>query len=154
MFTEGRDNDACRKKKVVLLFGNSNMATWLICLYHIWNVSSTLCNGWHKWDYYTRNPASLDFFFFYRLRSRHVGRGQSSAARSRTQGRRRENFSVSSVGNVSIIMAKQLIVANMVEERAMWSGGNIPVACSLLQYTYVALFLYSAVLNDVRWVKF
>jgi hypothetical protein len=33
MFIEGSDHDACRKK-AVLLFGNSNITTWLICLYH------------------------------------------------------------------------------------------------------------------------
>jgi len=31
-------------------------------------------------------------------------------------------------------MAKELTVADLVEERAMWSGGNMQVSYSVLQY--------------------
>lgn len=60
----------------------------------------------------------------------------------------------SCVRNVTIIMVKELTVANLVEERALWSGGNMQVSYSLLQYIYVALILFSAVHNDVRLGRF
>ena len=52
------------------------------------------------------------------------------------------------MGNVAIMA--ELTVANLVEERAMWSGGNMQVSYSLLQYIYVALLLSLAVHNDYR----
>jgi hypothetical protein len=80
---------------------------------------------------------------------RENGRGQSYAARSRMHGRgRRTSLPVAPVMLLSSRL-KMLTVANLVEERAMWGGGNVQVSYSLLQYVYVALLLSTTVHNDV-----
>jgi hypothetical protein len=54
------------------------------------------------------------------------------------------------VGYVSMLMAKELTVPSMVEERALWSSRNMQISYSLLQYICVALRPSPAVHKDVR----